>query len=249
MNRSKKHKRIYMKRLTFIILLFLFINNSFSQNEKSKYSFDLYFQPNSDFLIIRPNNPNFIEPLSYKFGVDLGFIINYSISDRFQASTGLTYINRGDLMVIKKSQIVFLGSDNPFMGFEENKNWSNYNYFSIPFKIGYLMVSVKNIEISPFIGFGVDYLFNIKSTSKTIFDTVTNNKSVNIPIDNSELNRLSLSGFIGIDFLYQIKNKLILFVSPNYDMMLTPLQKDTNSPLFKTYFWNVGCRFGIRKLI
>jgi hypothetical protein len=236
-----------MKIFISFALSIFYVCTLFAQDVNSKYCLDFFVQPNVDYLIEKPDNSVFMQPSFYKFGINLGVLINYSLTDKFYFGSGFRYINRGYIFSLNKDQLTY--SDNNDIPKKLTDSY-NYNYFSIPFKFSYSLFNISKVKISPSIGLGFDYLFNIKTSSIIIFDTHTDNQSTNISVTGN-INRISLSGLVGIDFSYQIKEKLYFLISPNYDMMLTPLQKSGlfTQYFYRTYFWNLGCSFCIRKTI
>jgi hypothetical protein len=229
--------------LTFIGFIIFIGDNLLSQDESTKLSLDFYVQPNIDKKVdVLPNSD--LQYYSGKFGIDCGVLINYSISDRFKLGAGITYINRGFTLPIKTNFIYY---DPNNTNIKSGDIYYNENYFSIPLKIGYALLDYHKFEISPIIGIGLDYLFNLHNSAVEVYESKTVYKTVNPKID-SKSQRFVFSGFCGVDMLYHLNNKIDLLVSPNFNSMILPLKYEFNSN-FKYYYWNLGCRFGLRKII
>ena len=234
-----------MKRLRFLMFLGIILieYNLFSQDESSKLSLDFYVQPNMDKKVDVLPNSN-LQYYSGKFGIDCGVLINYSISDRFKLGTGITYINRGFTLPLGTNA----ADINPsYTNIKSGDIYFNENYFSIPLKMGYTLLDYHKFEISPIIGIGLDYLFNLHTRVVENYESKTETQILNPTIDG-KTQRFIISGFCGLDLLYQLKDKLDLLVSPNFNSMILPLKYESNST-FKYYYWNLGCRFGLRKRI
>jgi hypothetical protein len=172
-----------------------------------------------------------------KLGVNGGFMINYPLSNKILIGTGISYINRGFA-----SSISIIDPWGNLSGL--HKLIYNLNYLTLPFKLGYTLVEVDKIVIKPYIGVGVSWLFNIYSQDITVYDSYTERTYNKYPISFNNL--FSLSGSIGVDFLYQYNNKLDFFISPDFDIIIfSPFEENSSS--FKPHYWDLGIRMGIRR--
>ena len=239
---------IKMKRFIFLFFPILFINNLFSQlNKNSKFSVDLFCQPNFEsYTGTIPNATISTQNLD----VDLGAFCNYFITDRLNIGTGLKFHNTNYTF----SQNIDL--DNPTNNIWENvKFTNNFSYLSIPLKIGYAVFFKKKICISPYIGCGFDFIDQGIINKSAMYFTKPVQTIPIIPVNSSipssqYLWKLSLSAFAGVDFIFQLRTKVDLVISPNYNVMYLP---NNPTPIFlypsdsKIHLWNLGCSFGIRK--
>lgn len=243
---QKQKTQIIMNRLLIVLgFIILFSNRTYSQQK-----YDIEFYGGSIYSNRVYRSLNYIDPnLSsvYRQGKDYfenvfkpltnqlekpilrysaGFKVTRDISNKVNVQLGLEYSSIGekaDYGLTPLYKYVDWGGVQVLMPSIENYHLEmtyEYNYLSVPISLRHKLFEFNNIGVFPLIGVSFDFLLNKKvdnSSEQTEMQVVSKFDN-----RNHEFKGISSAVSVGLEFNYNISDKLELYISPNVKQYILP---------------------------
>lgn len=247
-----------MKTLTFA-LIFCFVSLSIlSQENNSKISLGLSFNPHlSDKTYRLPPGYENLEDYfddHFKLGWTTGVLARRQIADKYSLQSGIYLSNKGSanhyhFQLSDTIRDLLLAEEGRY---PEETYSKSYDYFiDIPLTLNYILHNGR--ELSYYTRFGL--ITNIYVAFEGFYKTDFNDGSQSIRymhLNHKQLKEdyiikmINLSGVLVMGIEYSINSNFGLFIEPNFDMSIFPLYNsdDFLIEVEKPRYYNIGLSVG-----
>lgn len=224
-----------MKKITAIVLTFICLNAS-----AQKHLFGL--KSGLNFSNIYDANPG--AQTEYQTGLSTG--LTYELFFKKHFSFGLDFIyNERGYIETTNYPIDIIESTLAYRKISESYN---YNYFSVPIKVGYTFGK----KIFGFVNLGIctSFLLNAKA-SAIYYDKNGNNAGSETKDFTERVSKVDLAILSELGFGYKLKNKYCFYTSVSNQSSLSPIYKTAYSSIEDVkhigYTFSVGIKFNLGK--
>jgi len=169
---------------------------------------------------------------SSKFSPSIGLAVLYNINKKVLIESGVYYANKG-----YKIDHMFITTQSGTT-IREAKITYNYKYVDIPFKVNFNIIDKK---VKLFLSGGV--IANILINLNTRLEEEGWPAQENSSRDFSSPFNVSLVAGVGID--YDISNKIVLRLQPQYQRFITSADNSPSTDFLKEYLYSYSVNFGV----
>jgi hypothetical protein len=249
-----------MKFLASVLLFCTISLNIYSQDNTSKYSFGLSFNPHLSNRAHYNLSPAYEDSKyftdQFKLGWTTGVFFRIQIGSKFSLESGMNYSNKGSASHDSWS---FGDSLSALLIAEYGKYpkeffyKSNHYYIDIPFTLNYKIYEGHYFSYYTRLGFMTDFYIALAGFQEVNYNDgsqKTNYKRYSYKElhEDFSVHRFNLSAILAVGMEYDINNRLGIIFEPIFDMNIFPSDKALDDDPFG--FWtvrlyNIGIRFGV----
>lgn len=249
-----------MKFLASALIFCTISVNIYSQDNTSKFSFGLSFNPHLSDRAHYNLSPGYEDSKyftdQFKLGWTTGVFFRIQIGSKFSLESGMNYSNKG---FASHDSWSFGDSISALLIAEYGKypkEWSsksNHYYIDIPFTLNYKIYEGHYFSYYTRLGFMTDFYIALAGIQKVNYNDgsqETNYERYNykqLQEDFGGHTRFNLSAILAVGMEYDINNRFGIIFEPIFDMNIFPsytAPEDNPFGLWTERFYNIGIRFG-----
>lgn len=247
-----------MKFLASVLLICTISLNIFCQDNTSKFSFGLSFNPHLSDRAHFNLSPAYEDSKyftdQFKLGWTTGVFFRIQIGSKLSLESGINYSNKGSA---SNDSWSFGDSINALIIAEYGKypkEWSsktNHYYIDIPFTLNYTIFKGHYFSYYTRLGFMTDFYIAVAGFQEVNYNDgsqETNYERYNYKQLKEDFSgrRFNLSALVAVGIEYDINNRFGIIFEPIFDMNIFPTYRpeDNLIGLWTERFYNIGIRFG-----
>lgn len=249
-----------MKFLASVLLFCTISLNIYSQDNTSKFSFGLSFNPHLSDRTHFKLSPTYEDSRyfndQFKLGWTAGVFFRIQMGSKFSLESGMNYSNKG---FASHDRSIFGDSINALIMAVHGKYpkeisyKSNHYYIDIPLTLNYKIYEGHYFSYYTRLGFMTDFYIALAGfqevnyndgSQKTNYEYYSYKK---LQEDFGGHTRFNLSAILAVGMEYDINNRFGIIFEPIFDMNIFPsytAPEDNPFGLWTERFYNIGIRFG-----
>lgn len=242
-------------RLLLLISTLFFGVNLFSQSTDSssisKWSIGITASPDLCYRI--PYNSKSLAIITneqrYKINASMGFNVAYQMTKKLSIETGILYSGKGQVIISPETSWQTPGGtydptipNNPSSVTQytpEKRIAIKYQYLEIPFKFNAYLLN-KRFKI--YTGIGASANVFVGKTTRVNYKENNKRKSeLSHDFNKNNIPMVDVALIAGVGFSYDVSNKLLVKLEPNYRQFIRPM---IDFPV-SGYLYSIGCNVGV----
>jgi len=248
-----------MKFIASVLLICTISLNIFCQDNTSKFSFGLSFNPHlsdrAHYNLSSAYEDSKYFTDQFKLGWTTGVFFRIQIGSKFSLESGMNYSNKG---FASHDRSIFGDSINALIMAEHGKypkeisSKYNHYYIDIPLTLNYKIYEGQYFSYYTRLGFMTDFYIALAHFQEVNYNDGSQ-KTNHIRYSYKELQevfderRFNLSAILAVGMEYNINNRFGIIFEPIFDMNIFPSDKaleDDPIGFWEVRLYNIGIRLG-----